>query len=318
MYVNVAEIPGATTRRELLATALAASAKPQHQQYYGMLAALSRTGPLADAARRTAARKQRGDEDSRNGDSEGLIPPAKFSSKFNDPSRVPAKRRARVAIDASGRPASFGGSFEECLIAGAQARRSRLKKKWPGCPAFKTTFDDLHKVETVRFFFYFVSMCISSSLLSPFSRSLALPCSTDLLVLLKQGIITYTPTLLVLSLLSARCLSFLSPLPFLSLSLSPCSIPFSLSLLSLPVLISISSQEPFMRWRTSKKHVTKNGGKRPIDELMEINLEDKAIDDRTAIKLALALRRNGSVTSISLARGCVLGVLLACPKLNHF
>ena len=62
-----------------------------------------------------------------------------------------------------------------------------------------------------------------------------------------------------------------------------------------------------MRWRTSKKHVTKNGGKRPIDELMEINLEDKAIDDPTAIKLALALRRNGSVTSISLARGCVLG-----------
>ena len=73
-----------------------------------------------------------------------------------------------------------------------------------------------------------------------------------------------------------------------------------------------------MRWRTSKKHVTKNGGKRPIDELMEINLEDKAIDDPTAIKLALALRRNGSVTSISVARGCVLGVLLACPKLNHF
>ena len=72
-----------------------------------------------------------------------------------------------------------------------------------------------------------------------------------------------------------------------------------------------------MRWRTSKKHVTKNGGKRPIDELMEINLEDKAIDDRTAIKLALALRRNGSVTSISLARGCV-GVLLCLPKTEPF
>ena len=238
MYVNVAEIPGATTRRELLATALAASAKPQHQQYYGMLAALSRTGPLADAARRTAARKQRGDEDSRNGDSEGLIPPAKFSSKFNDPSRVPAKRRARVAIDASGRPASFGGSFEECLIAGAQARRSRLKKKWPGCPAFKTTFDDLHKVETVRFYFLFCFYLYF--VLSPFSflalcRSHLLYRSSCSSQASHHHLHSYPPC----PLSSFRSLSFVS-------LTSPFSFSFSFSLLY--PLLSLSSFSPYFNF----------------------------------------------------------------------
>ena len=164
---------------------------------------------MADAARRGAARKQRGDEDDREGNYEALIPPAKSSRAFRDPNRVVATRRPRLEVDASGRPLSFGGTLSECLAAGAQARRSRLKKKWPGCPAFKATFDDLQ----------------------------------------------------------------------------------------------VEAPPRFTRWRTSKKDVKYNGGARAIDELMEVNLDDHAIDDASSTKLAAALRRNGSVTSLSIARG---------------
>jgi hypothetical protein len=192
---------------------LFAAATAPRKQYYGMIAALTRTGPVADAARRGAARKQRGDEDDRAGKYEALIPPAKESRAFHDPKRVVATRRPRLEVDASGRPLSFGGTLSECLTAGAQARRARLKKKWPGCPAFKATFDDLQASAPAR----------------------------------------------------AR----------------------------------------FAQWRTSKKDTKRNGGARAIDELMEVNLDDNAIDDASSTQLAAALRRNGSVTSLSIARGCV-------------